>query len=180
MNLKYVIFVSILALALGQDAFSTVSKARQERGASCTDNCTKDGKFYTSDLELAGFGKSQIGITTNIDTLKEKVDFVNRLCKNLSPSEEANPQYAGNVNWCDKNCTKKGGVLSKLKGRQEKVIAFVSERKQHCNQTMSLYAQVFHQALTHDLKQNALVLKSESKETPPPPSYNPPPPFKSN
>lgn len=161
--MNFFIFLSTATMLLINLDALAASKALQDRGASCTDHCTIDGKFTTKDLILMGFQKTDIG--TNIATLKEKVNFINQHCKMLSENEKNDASNVINYNWCEANCIEKGGVLSKIKGRQGKVKNFVEKRRALCSATMEKYEEVFHQFMRYDRLKNMLVFNNTANSS---------------
>ncbi|MBL0942472.1 MAG: hypothetical protein IBJ00_07100 [Alphaproteobacteria bacterium] len=156
--MRFYILVSTATMLLINFNALAASKAFHKRGASCTDHCTIEGKHATKDLILMGFHKTDIG--TNMATLKEKLNFINHHCKILSENEKIDAANALNYHWCTANCMEKGGTLSKIKGRKEKVKSFIDKRKVLCSETMEKYAEVFHQFLHYDRARNMLVFKN--------------------
>ncbi len=134
-----------------------LSEARENRGASCTANCTKSGEEVVKDLEIAGFGKDQIDITTNYNKLLQKVGLVNSLCSKQS-------HEIGSLMWCEENCMKKGGLKSRFGNRLKKVKDFISQRKKHCSDTMTLYGEVFQNVIDYDQSQEILKMKPNARK----------------
>lgn len=155
--MRFNIGIILTAITLGNFEVSAESRALQERGASCTDYCTVDGNLVTEDLILMGFQRHDIG--TNISTMKEKAEFINQHCKILNEIEKNDAANAINYNWCEANCMTKGSVLSRIKGRLEKVKSYVDKRRTFCKETMEKYEEVFQEFVSYDRERNMLVFK---------------------
>ncbi len=131
-----------------------------------------------SDMELAGFNKNQQEILRDKTKLSEKIELINRLCS-------GNPTHSGqasNVNWCEAECTKKGGVLSQIKGRQTKVLEFISQRKNQCHNVREVYTKYFGSVVKYNQAKDILELQPGAEEkikkmdVPAAPNYTPAPP----
>ncbi|MGN6670505.1 MAG: hypothetical protein ACTHJ4_03090 [Candidatus Nucleicultricaceae bacterium] len=145
---------------LGSADLSAMSQARKDRGAGCTDNCTLTGKDYMSDTKLAGFDSHESKATTDANVMGTKLEQINSICS-------SKPEYnntIGNVNWCEKNCSSKGGLLSRIKGRADKVSEALTKRKNQCRDIQETYTKFFGSIVTSDAATQTLSLKADAHE----------------
>lgn len=158
--MKRYILVLLGCSLLGSADLSAMSQSRKDRGAGCTDNCTLTGKDYINDTKLAGFDIHESTATTDVNVMGNKLEQINNICS-------SKPEYnntIGNVNWCEKSCSSKGGLLSRIKGRADKVSEALSKRKVQCRNIQETYSKFFGSIVISDAATQTLSLKADAEQ----------------
>lgn len=104
------LFFLPLSIAILSMPLIAESKAKKERGGSCTESCT-------------------VNADINVQEFKTAAEAYNLKC---SLDKAGEP---GNLNWCSQNCTKEGGLYTKLfnRKRKENVESFIKSRTIACS-----------------------------------------------
>lgn len=154
-NMKIrMIFLIIATLLVMNSGVIAESQALRDRGARCTDHCTQGGISVTKDIDFTGFAPNSL---SDPNALENKIATINDHCRVLSIPETKDPSNAKNYHWCQANCMDKGGLSSRLSGRQDKVKSFIEKRKNFCKQTLDNYGNLFHQLVQYDRATDTLI-----------------------